>query len=64
VIRSDYSPGLSNIDIALSQMSSKEEKKLETYDLLFERFLDLRISLADKEEVVLFEIHWSEYIRV
>jgi hypothetical protein len=64
VIRNDYSPGLSNIDIALSQMSSKEEKKLETYDLLFERFLDLRISLADKEEVVLFEIHWSEYIRV
>lgn len=41
VVRGDYSPGLSDIDIAIvSDEFENREKKLEVYDLLFEKFFD------------------------
>ncbi len=41
VVRNDYSPGLSDIDIAIvSDEFENRKKKLEVYDLLFERFFD------------------------
>ena len=39
VIRGDYSPGLSDIDVAIvSDEFEDRKKKLEVYDMLFERY--------------------------
>ncbi len=41
VVRGDYSIGLSDIDIAIvSDDFESREKKLEIYDLLFEKYFD------------------------
>ncbi|WP_457550564.1 nucleotidyltransferase domain-containing protein, partial [Archaeoglobus sp.] len=41
VVRGDYSVGLSDIDVAIvSDEFESREKKLEIYDLLFERYFD------------------------
>lgn len=41
VVRGEYSVGLSDIDIAIvSDEFKSREKKLEIYDLLFERYFD------------------------
>lgn len=41
VVRGDYSPGLSDIDVAIvSDEFKSRDKKLEIYDLLFERYFD------------------------
>lgn len=40
-MRGDYSPGLGDIDLAVVSDDFKvREKKLEVYDVLFERFFD------------------------
>lgn len=41
VVRGDYSPGLSDIDIAIvSEEFADRKRKLEIYDILFEKFFD------------------------
>ncbi len=41
IVNGDYSPGLSDIDIAIVSNDFKDRrKKLEIYDLLFERYFD------------------------
>ena len=41
VVRGDYSPGLSDIDLAVVSDDFKvREKRLEVYDVLFEKFFD------------------------
>ncbi len=41
VVRGDFSPGLSDIDIAIvSDEFESREKKMRVYDLLFEKFFD------------------------
>lgn len=40
-VRGDYSPGLSDIDVAIvSEEFASRERKLEVYDILFEKFFD------------------------
>ncbi len=44
VVRNDHSPGLSDMDIAIvSDELENGKKKLEVYDLLFERFLKVEV---------------------
>lgn len=59
VIRGDYSPGLSDIDIAIVSDEFKDRrKKLEVYDILFERFFDTPFEFH-----LLTKDRWKFYLR-
>jgi len=57
VIRGDYSPGLSDIDVAIvSNEFENREKKLQIYDLLFDRYFN-----SPFEFHLLTEKQWKFY---
>jgi len=59
VVRGDYSPGLSDIDLAVVSDDFKvREKKLEVYDVLFERFFDTPFEFH-----LLTKDGWNFYLR-
>ena len=59
VVRGDYSSGLSDIDLAVVSDDFKvREKKLEVYDVLFERFFDTPFEFH-----LLTKDRWNFYLR-
>jgi len=59
VVRGDYSPGLSDIDIAVvSDEFKNRQKKLEVYDILFEKFFHTPFEFH-----LLTKDRWKFYLR-
>ena len=59
VVRKEYSPGLSDIDIAVVSDEFKDrEKKLMIYDMLFDKYFDSPIEFH-----LLTEKQWEFFLR-
>ena len=59
VVRNEYSPGLSDIDIAIvSDEFKNREKKLKIYDLLFDKYFESPIEFH-----LLTEKQWKFFLR-
>ncbi|RLI86980.1 MAG: nucleotidyltransferase domain-containing protein [Archaeoglobales archaeon] len=59
VVKGNYSPGLSDIDLAIVSDEFKiREKKLKVYDILFEKFFDTPFEFH-----LLTKNRWNFYLR-
>ncbi len=59
VVRGDFSPGLSDVDVAIvSDEFENREKRLEVYDVLFERYFDTPLEFH-----LLTRRRWELYMR-
>jgi predicted nucleotidyltransferase len=59
VVRKDYSPGLSDIDIAIvSDEFESREKRMQIHDLLFQKFFDTPLEFH-----LLTRKRWEFYLR-